>query len=684
MARKSLPFLLLFLTVSVTYAQQYPNEEKEVLDSLKQVKKLDSLAILNKTDSLKVVAVNLKQRSASLDTLMNTPKNKLDSISKRVDDVAGFAEVRNLKDSLTAPRVPDKLKSLQSKKDTIQNKIDHLTGKASTLILADSVNDDLLKDKFRIHPPGDSLKGKWTYIKDSVSIELDPNVRLSNTRNKLDSVQLKATDTLTTRIKRKFSRLNTKKDSLQVLSQKPSNKITVVQGKMESKVADVSVLPSKGIDQPGKINPLDKVEGGINLPTDQVTLPGSDQTGIAIPGVASKLPKTDLPVSGLPDTDIPLNESLPGNLDIGTDQINGITENIELPETGLPDVKSELNDIKPDIDVNREIEKTTDIDLKSSVQDPLGDVKGKVNEPLGKVKKNEIVGEAKEKAGDFKKVNTDLEGIQTDIRSAREGDAEALEKRIAEQADLSDNLDLVKQQQLEMQELQVSYEDKLKIMREMQDQEVFKKKLEEALKKEVPNQFQGKEEQLLAAQKVLTGYKKKYAEVSSIKDLPSGKAQAVRNDRFIDRLMLGTDIEFVRSEVNFLDVAPYVGYKLTKRWHLKAGYSWRLGAFFDDGVDIHVHSTKGLRTSISFDVYKGFMAVAGYEHTQTEIVSINPGEQPPKWANIAVVGIRKKYRIIKNFHGDGQVLYNFSLNSENTFDQRINLRFGFFLDFKKK
>ena len=679
MALKYLLFPLVFLSALTGFSQQKSAADRHEIDSLQQAKKTaDSLAILQKADSLQRLNTDLKKQLAENDTLIDKTKTRFDSIPHQINGLTDRSGLENSKDSLTALVVPDELNAFRSKGDTIKTKMDRLKQKISVPSAGDSLSADRLKSKVGILQKGDSLGHSWKNQKDSLSAKYDPNKKLDHVQGKLDSLQRKVTDTLTTRVKRKFAGLSAKKDSLHSLTGKPGEAVTGVQGKIEGKVDKMSAFPGDKVDKLGDANPIEKVNQNISTPGLNGKLPDVAQSELPV-----NTPGLNLPGTGLPGVNTSLDDHLPGNIEgIDTGGVDELSDNVALPGMGLPDVKEGLGDIQPELNLNQEIENVTDLNINDDLQNPLGNLKEKVDDPVGDVKDNKVLDAAKEKTAGLKEVTTDLEGVNTDIQAAREGDSEALEKRVADQLEVAGDLEKIRQQQLEMTELQVSYEDKLKVMRELQDQEVFEKKLEEALKQEVPNYFLGKEEQLGEAQKLLTSYKKKYSEMSSIQDQPLDKAVVVRNERFMDRLMLGADMEFVRSDVNFFDVAPYLGYKLTRRWHLKAGYSWRFGISIDDGLQVNVHSTQGLRTAVNFDICKGLMAVAGYERTQVDLPGINPGEEPAKWANMAVLGIRKKYRIIRNLYGDGQVLYNFSLNGESTFDHRINLRFGFFIDFK--
>ena len=602
------------------------------------------------------VPADTMSQSASIDSTKHIqPSDTLKALTTSIEAIP-----ENVKDTLGIPSIETHTQNYQARLDSL-TAAGKLQGTNGTLAPA-KIPAELKPFKL----PGDSLRSSITHKKDSIANQLNPNKQVDKWQSKLDSLERKTLDTLTTRIEQKFSGLRSDQDSLTHFTEKPGEAISKAQNQAEHKIDQATSKPEQQLNE---ITDQDVLQN-TNLPVKN--LPTSDLSP------ANPLPQSDLPAKNL-------TEAIP--TDIATvDQsgLNNLTENLDLPTKELPDLKNGLNDIQPDINIGEELSEATDINLEDPIGGSITDVQDKVGKSMEDIQDLKTVETAKEKTDGLKEISSEIDGIESDVAAAKAGDSEALENRIADRLDMTNEIDEVRQQQLEMEELQVSYEDKLKMMREWQDQEVFQQKLEEALKQEAPKYFLGKEEKILEGQKLLFAYKQKYSEVSSIKDLPQREARAIRSERFLDKFMIGTDMEFVRADVNFLDIAPYLGYELTRRWHIKAGYGWRMNVAIKDGLEVKTNGTHGLRTSVNYLVYKGFIALAGYERSRVELPEVTPGIKERAWSDLAVIGIRKKYKIFKSLHGDGQVLYNITLSDNSLYENRINLRFGFFLDFTAK
>ncbi|MCG8388716.1 MAG: hypothetical protein MJA30_24410, partial [Cytophagales bacterium] len=380
-------------------------------------------------------------------------------------------------------------------------------------------------------------------------------------QTKVDSAQQSVFDTLDVRVKRKLSSLKAKQDSLGILSNRSQEKLPGVTSQLSNKLNEVNPVKDLGAE-----------DALPNVNSDLGAVPGLSNSTHTLPAVPVDLPVDNLsPVEGL-DGDL-----VPKSLEsIGSADIPGI-EGPALQNTGLPGLENGLGDLDADLglDINEQLKDVADLDLEQSIANPLETVEDKIDNPLEDLGSVDELGAVKEEAGQFKEISAELENYSEDLEAVRQGNYEGVEEKVMDHVEQAGEINTLMEQKAGMEEYQLTYEEKLKIMRELQDQEVFRAKLEEALKKEAPNHFVARQENLAEAQKLLSAYKKKYSEVTSIKDLTTGKARVVRRERLADRLHAGVDLEFARMDINFLDVAPYLGYELTKRWHFKAGYAWR-------------------------------------------------------------------------------------------------------------
>ena len=667
---KNLLSIIILFTTLPGLAQDIRVGDSPNTDTLTQRQTLDSLALVKKADSLsnQLAALEQNLKLDPLDTLIDPSLSKVDSIQQKIAEVTNLQVAGPLKDSLGLTHVESQVREVKNKADSIQQKMNDLSSGAWIGSMTDSLGMERWKNKL----PGDSLRNRLASFKDSISQKLDPKIKAATLEKKLDSAQLRIMDTVNTRIERKLSGFKAKQDSLGSFADKPQEIITGTQNKLEEKMEDVSALPEQRLEGLGTANPLDKVNkvdvpelGGVDLPLN--------------------VPDLQNPV----DIALPTQKILPDNLEgIDMGDLNDLTGELDLPQTELPSLEKGLEDIKPDVNLNQEIEGLTDVDIKNSIADPLQEVKGSIEKPVEDLKNIEGVQGVKGKVGDVKgqvsEISAEAGGWNKDINAAREGDSQALEQRISEQVDVGEELNYLQQQKGTLEGYQLSYEEKLRIMRELQDEEVLRNKLEEKLKEEAPNYFAGHQDKILAAQQSLLAYKQKYSEVSSVRDLSTGKARVTRKNRFFDRLMLGTDLEFVRFDDSFLDVAPYLAYELTKRWHLKVGHAWRFYITTADGLDMNSNGTRGLRTSLNFHIAKGFIVLAGYERSRLNLRPNGAVAETTATTGLGVAGIRKRYKIFRSFYGDGQVLYNHPFSGDSPYKNRINLRLGFFLDFRSK
>lgn len=637
-----LPFLML-LSISA-FTQQQDKIDITELDSLEIAQKLDSLTLLSKADSI---------------------QRKIDSLQIELNKLTAFDPTVAINDSLA---------NLEGRANKLVSQINNLQEKANSFSLeslqksaADSLGIDKIKAKLPALPTS-KLQNDLANIKDSLIQKFDPSVKVANWQNKLDSAQQSIVDTVSTRVKRKFSKLKAKQDSLSNLTGKPQEMIAEKQQALESKIEQINNLPNDKLNDITAQNPLNDLDLDKKLPTNDLGLPGINNPNLSTEGLNLDLPTADL---------------APLKLDgIGIEGLDDLSGELKLPTSEIPGIEGGLENAIPKLDLNEKIKDLTDFDLKDKIENPLDGVKSKLDNPIEDFKNKSEVEDIKGTMADVKEISAEANEISEDIKAAQQGDYQGLEDKIVDKADIVEEMDYLQKQRAEMESMQLTYEEKLKIMREIQDKEVFKKKLETMLKEELPNHFAGKEQKILEAQKVLFAYKKKYAEVSSIRKLNTGEAKVAKSERFFDRVFIGADMEIVRGDDKFFDVSPYLGYEITRRWQFKLGYSWRMGVKVKDGFEMKTLGTRGFRTSVSYLVFKGFQAVAGYERTSVNTPDIGQSEINNKPSHIGIAGIRKTYKIFRGLSGDAQILYNKSLSGENPFQKRLNLRFGIYWDMK--
>ncbi|MEQ8477238.1 hypothetical protein [Fulvivirga sp.] len=611
--------------------------------------------------------------TTSLDTLVVDKKDSIqidisNGINNPQDSVkANIAEVKDSLNSIAVVKqnVSDSVNAVNNKLNAIVNKPNDVVNKMNTK--TDSVTN-ALTGKLALPQPKqntklDSLKQNTTSKYDSIQDKVDVSKKIDALNTKLETKQQQIIDTLKQKVEDKFA-VKQKTDSVK---QKANAKIENVQRKVDDKLSE------------GQL-PTDKLPG--DLPNDGLPDVAPDlEDAVDLPqtGLGGESPLQD---TGIPDVTDEFNvkDNMPSVGDEVRDLKDGLKEDLSVEGVTDFNLKEEIE--KPVGDVKKEIEAPV-ADIKSEIEKPVADIKEEINEPINNLKNAGEVQDLKEHAGKVKEVSNEVGEYSEEISKVQSGDTSGLEDRLASEDLAGDNIKYISDQKALIESQKGVYEAQLKGARELQDAEIFKEKLEEKLTNEALPLMTGNTEVVASAQKNLFAYKRKYREVSSIKKLEEKgvKAETKKQHGFIDRFFLGLDFEIIRGDENFVDVIPYLGYKPMKRLELKFGYSERIGISKDEQfID---KATRAYRGYAMYEFFKGFYASAGYEHFLSVSEEVL-GSLEDERAQMLLVGIRKKYKIYKRFYGAGQVYYNFALSGDSPYNNRINLRFGFLVDFRRK
>jgi hypothetical protein len=359
----------------------------------------------------------------------------------------------------------------------------------------------------------------------------------------------------------------------------------------------------------------------------------TDQTG-AIPDV----PGMDVP--GLPDTNVPSLDNLSQQL-----SVNGI-ELPDMPSLSVLELKN--LDLSPDLSsVNKSLS-LPEFDGLKGVQEKLalgkeglGSLSSAIQNPdaavdasLGKVSE---LGAVKEQLGP-------ADGI---------GDNEFMETA-----------------------------EKLK------DPEALQNELKEQVVKRAVNHFEGKEQVLQQAMEKMQKYKQKYESLNSLSEIKKRPPNPMKKKPFVERLVPGVAFQILRKEDLFLDINPYIGYRLTGRltsgigWNQRLGYSTKRDHFTSASV------VYGPRTFTDFKVWRGFSARVEFEMMNTHVPPLfsraHPDSYPREWVFTTMIGIKKEYRFIKSTKGTAFMMFNlFDHKHRSPYGDVVNSRFGFEWTMKK-
>lgn len=341
MAARITTFFLGFLLNLTAFAQNSEALDRAQLDSVQQVKKADSLNFMRRADSLKAVAATIKLKAQKQDTTRRNSSG-LDTLQTDLQSLKNLDQ--QAKDSLGLKALELRTQKYQSRLDSIKQKRKALSGKTMGGGITDSLK--ALEGGLKAGLPGDSVRTKLKSTQSKITTAVDPNTYVNKVEGKVEALQQKAVDTVSTRIQRKFSKVNSTQDSLGALTNKPDELVSNTQNKIEGKadqlvsgtqnkvsekVDNVTGLPEKGLDQIPDTDLSKKADLPVNT-ANLSDLPEAD------------LSKTDLSKTGLPAADLPVDalksQDIPG---VEVDGLNDLTKELDLPDSELSGVTKELN-----------------------------------------------------------------------------------------------------------------------------------------------------------------------------------------------------------------------------------------------------------------------------------------------------------------------------------------------------
>jgi hypothetical protein len=244
--------------------------------------------------------------------------------------------------------------------------------------------------------------------------------------------------------------------------------------------------------------------------------------------------------------------------------------------------------------------------------------------------------------------------------------------------------------QLDDVQKQMGEVDDLKVMAgQLNDAEAVKEKLQEEIQQQAVDHFAGKEQQLEKAMETLAKYKKKYASVQSLEDLPKKRPNPMRDKPFVERLVPGIAIQIHRKDIWLVDFNPYLGYRLNERLTTGLGWNQRLGYNFEENEFQSELRIFGPRSYGEFNVAKGFSARLELEYMKTTVPtqfsSGHTDEQGMEWVFSSMIGLKKNYTFIKRVKGTVMLLYNiYDPHHRSPYGDKLNMRMGFEFPLKSK
>lgn len=149
---------------------------------------------------------------------------------------------------------------------------------------------------------------------------------------------------------------------------------------------------------------------------------------------------------------------------------------------------------------------------------------------------------------------------------------------------------------------------------------------------------------------------------------------------FGERLVSGLAFQFQKNEAYWLDVNPYVGFKLTRRWLVGLGWNERFAYNFDEYTWDKEERIFGIRGYLQFRLKDKLWLKADAERMNAPVKSraAQPVESPDRdWVWSYFAGVKKDIQVSELLGLSVQTLYNvYDLNRRSPYVHRLNVRVG--------
>ncbi len=350
----------------------------------------------------------------------------------------------------------------------------------------------------------------------------------------------------------------------------------------------------------------------------------------------------------------------------------GVKTGIEMPAGLTPELGSEK------LKVDNPLE-NAQAELKELTSAPSSELKKLTEiEELNKIKTG--VNEATQVGNEISDYTEDLDKI------SRGEDSDKLAKVGEDKLRKAGGLEELTRHEKRLEALKAEREKNLKLVKQYQDKDAIRKQLNDKTRNVANEKLLEKNDKVNDAAKNLGKYKKKYAEIQSIHDLPKRPPNPMKGKPIRERLLPGMVFQIQKTDLLSVFIAPQVNYQLNKRWVAGIGGVIRLRGTITDSLSyVGENFVYGFKSFANFKVYKGFALRAEWESLRVGLPPDDRIAQFKEWVNGYYVGIDKGFTINRQFRGDTQILYNLSYSKSKTpYGSPINFRFGFFLDMTKK
>ncbi len=235
-------------------------------------------------------------------------------------------------------------------------------------------------------------------------------------------------------------------------------------------------------------------------------------------------------------------------------------------------------------------------------------------------------------------------------------------------------------------EMQDSYkamgEGYLKQGEQYTDKEYLKEKgKEEALARsmKLATDFLANNKELGGVQKQMTKLKKKYSSLTNSGDLSSGVKRNSLQGRPIDeRFVLGGNFDVQIGEPIKVDIAPLIGYRITKPLTLGVGGIYRLDIGYEATKTQYDNQVYGYNAFVRYDVIKQFFVHAEFDYMAGVKTDTLTDAKTTVWQPAVAAGIGRSFKVHTKLTGTIMLLYHV-VNSpiKNPSGNPFQVKFGF-------
>jgi hypothetical protein len=304
-------------------------------------------------------------------------------------------------------------------------------------------------------------------------------------------------------------------------------------------------------------------------------------------------------------------------------------------------------------------------------------------EKLGELKNIDAVKDVQGKVGDVSKIANEANGYAGDVKSIAQGKIGEVEQVPDMMENKLANLDDAKGLQKEIG----TGNEYLKMA--SSDPEVAKELALNKAKDVAIDHFVGHEQELKAALDKMSKVKSKSKYAEGVLDMFKKPANPMKGKPFIERLVPGVTLQLQKSSNIWIDVNPYLTYRISGRFAAAAGWNERLSTNFKKRYFVPNEHIFGPRAFVEFKLKEGIILKVETEWMNTYITSVFPAYQVEtnvrSWVWSTFAGVKNVFNFSKHVKGNVQVLYNlYNPEKISPYTNRLNVRFGFEFPLKKK